>query len=266
MRAKLATLGMSMVVVVALVIEGLAIPYFNQNTNQSGTTTTRRRPARRSASKPATTTGDATAEQTTAPATQTMGSTRARRGGRRRGGRRMMMAGVPSGVENCLNHLAQMAASDPLIEYEGHPSQIINEGLLWNDPKSKCAASDPAQRTKIFELGTAWRMKDSAKVRSLLSELGATGTGGGQMTTDTGGTPTTSAPRRRGRRGSRRTDTTTTTPTTTPATTPEATPETQATPPAAEANENSNRGTRRGRRGGRRGRTNSNTANTNSSF
>ena len=94
------------------------------------------------------------------------------------GGRRMMMRGIPSGVENCLNHLAQMAAADPLIDYEGHPSQIINNGLLWNDPKSKCATSDQTQRAKIFELSTAWRMKDAAKVRSLLTELGATGTSG----------------------------------------------------------------------------------------
>jgi hypothetical protein len=98
-----------------------------------------------------------------------------------------------------------MAASDPLPDYEGRPSQIINNGLLWTGANAKCPVSDQAQRTKIFEVSTAWRMKDAAKVRSLLSELGATGTGGGQMTTDTGttGTPGGTTPRRRGRRGGR---------------------------------------------------------------
>jgi hypothetical protein len=72
-----------------------------------------------------------------------------------------------------------MAAADPLIDYEGHPSEIINNGLLWNDPKSKCAVTDEAQRKKLFELATAWRMKDASKVRSMLQEMGATGSGSG---------------------------------------------------------------------------------------
>jgi hypothetical protein len=178
----------------------------------------------------------------------------------------MMSGGVPTGSENCLNALAQMAASDPLPDYEGRPSQIINNGLLWNDPKSKCAVTDETQRGKIFDLATAWRMKDTAKVRSLLSELGATGTSGGEMTTGTGmtGTPVGTNPRRRGRRGGRAT--TTTTPEATPEATPQATPETQTTPAAGEMNDNANRSPRRGRRGTRRGSRNSNTANTNSGF
>ncbi|HEX8183240.1 MAG TPA: hypothetical protein VF747_00765, partial [Blastocatellia bacterium] len=201
MRTKLATFGMSIVVVVALAIEGLAIPYFNQdNTNQSGTSTRRRTGRRRAASAATTSTGDTTAGATTTQDTST-GMRRDRRGGRR-GGRRMM-SGVPSGVENCLNHLAQMAASDPMIDYEGHPSEIINNGLLWNDSKSKCATSDQAQREKIFEVATAWRMKDSAKVRSLLSELGATATSSDQTMTDSGAATGTTTPRR-GRRGRRR--------------------------------------------------------------
>jgi hypothetical protein len=264
MRTKLARLAMSMVVVFALAIEGLAIPYFSQeNTNQSGTTTTRRRSPRRSASRANRNTGDATqttpaaTEQTTPPATETMAPAPRQRRRARRGGRRMM-AGVPMGVDNCLNHLAQMASGDPLIEYEGHPSEIINNGLLWNDAKSKCAVTDQAQREKIFELATAWRMKDASKVRSLLTELGATAP---SATTDAGATPGTMAPRR-GRRRARPATETTAPETTAPATTPE----TQAAPETGAANENANRGTRRGRRGGRRGRTNSNTANTNSGF
>jgi len=82
------------------------------------------------------------------------------------------MKGVPSGVRNCIEHLSQMASKDPLISFEGHPEEIVNNGLLWNDPKSKCSVgSDENMRKKLFELTTAWRMKDAAKVRSLLQEL-----------------------------------------------------------------------------------------------
>ena len=208
MRAKLAALGMSMIVVVALVVEGMAMPFFNQGINnessiimslavatgiqdatQNANTSPRRgrRGSRRTRNAntgdateatPAPTETPAATEQATPPATGTMTRRSGQRRGGRRGGRRMMMSGVPTGVEACLNHLAQMAASDPLIAYEGHPSEIINNGLLWNDPKSKCAVTDAAQRTKVFELANAWRMKDATKVRSLLSELGATGTTG----------------------------------------------------------------------------------------
>lgn len=85
------------------------------------------------------------------------------------------MKGVPSGVPNCLKHLAKMAEKDPLIDYDGHPSEIINGGLLWNDPKSHCSiGSDEAMRKKVIELAGAWRTKDGAKVRSLIEELGGT--------------------------------------------------------------------------------------------
>lgn len=84
----------------------------------------------------------------------------------------MSMRGVPSGMKNCLDHLTQMAANDPLIDYEGHPSEIINNGLLWNDPKSKCSVgSDSSLRLKVSSLATAWMMKDAARVRSLLEEI-----------------------------------------------------------------------------------------------
>ena len=82
------------------------------------------------------------------------------------------MKGVPSGVGNCIKHLSDMASKDPLISFEGHPEEIVNNGLLWNDPKSKCSVgSDENMRKKLFELTTAWRLKDAAKVRSLLQEL-----------------------------------------------------------------------------------------------
>jgi hypothetical protein len=65
-----------------------------------------------------------------------------------------------------------MAAKDPLIPYEGHPSEVVNNGLLWNDPKSKCSVgSDENMREKVFDLASAWRMNDAAKVRSILQEL-----------------------------------------------------------------------------------------------
>ena len=207
MRTKLTAFGMSMIVVVALVVECLAIPYFNHeysnpssatinageslkqdaNANANTAAPRRRRPNRRRAANantgasteatPETTPETTTppADQATPPGTGMTSSMKGQRKGGRKGGRKMRMSGVPSGVENCLNHLAQMAAADPLIDYEGHPSEIINNGLLWNDPKSKCAVTDQTQREKIFDLANAWRMKDAAKVRSLLSELGATG-------------------------------------------------------------------------------------------
>jgi hypothetical protein len=79
------------------------------------------------------------------------------------------------GVPACLEHLSKMAEKDPLIDYDGHPSEIINGGLLWNDPKSRCSiASDESTKKKVVELATAWRAKDASKVRSLLQELGAT--------------------------------------------------------------------------------------------
>ena len=82
------------------------------------------------------------------------------------------MKGVPKGVGNCLKHLSDMAAKDPLIAYEGHPEEVINNGLLWNDPKSKCSVgSDETMRKKVAELAKAWRMKDAATVRSLIQEL-----------------------------------------------------------------------------------------------
>jgi hypothetical protein len=79
---------------------------------------------------------------------------------------------VPKGHPACIKHLTQMAAKDPLIDYDGHPSEIINGGLLWNDPKSRCSvADDEAKKKKVLDLAMAWRRKDAATVRSLLAEL-----------------------------------------------------------------------------------------------
>lgn len=89
-----------------------------------------------------------------------------------------VMRGVPSGVDNCMKHLAEMAEMEPLPDYEGHPSEIINNGMLWTDPKAKCpVGDDQAKRLQLFELAKAWRLKDAAKVRSILQELGASSGG-----------------------------------------------------------------------------------------
>lgn len=84
----------------------------------------------------------------------------------------MAMAGVPKGVQACLDHLIKMAEKDPLMDYDGHPSEIINGGLMWNDPKSRCSLGDNLElRKKAAAVGTAWLKKDAAAVRSLLQEL-----------------------------------------------------------------------------------------------
>ena len=83
-----------------------------------------------------------------------------------------VMRGVPSGVQACLEHLSQMAATDPMTPYEPHPAEIINNGLLWNDAKSKCSiGADPQLRLKVSALATAWRQKNAQTVKSLLEEI-----------------------------------------------------------------------------------------------
>lgn len=88
------------------------------------------------------------------------------------------MAAIPSTPQDCLNRLAKLAAKDPLPGYDGEPSKIINEGLLWTGEKAKCPVSDQAQRLKLFELANKWRMNDAAGVREILQGLGATAAAG----------------------------------------------------------------------------------------
>ncbi|MEW6209882.1 MAG: hypothetical protein AB1631_16070 [Acidobacteriota bacterium] len=86
--------------------------------------------------------------------------------------RKKAETGIPKGVHNCIDALIKMAAADPLINYEGRPSDIINNGLLWNDPKSKCSIGDNKDlRLKLLDVANAWRKKDAASVRSLLAEV-----------------------------------------------------------------------------------------------
>ena len=82
------------------------------------------------------------------------------------------MKGVPKGIKACLEHLTQMASTDPMTPYAGHPQEIVNNGLLWNDPKSKCSiGSDPALRLKVTEMAKAWQEHNAEKVKALLDEI-----------------------------------------------------------------------------------------------
>jgi hypothetical protein len=159
MRTKLVTIGITAAAIIALAFQAspLAIA---QNANKPA--------AARKAKPAATKTANAAAPaQAAAPAEKPAA---ARKPVHKK--KKPAMAGVPSGVGNCIKHLSEMAAKDPLIAFEGHPEDIVNNGLLWNDPKSKCSVgSDENMRQKIFDLATAWRMKDAAKVRSILQEL-----------------------------------------------------------------------------------------------
>ena len=111
-----------------------------------------------------------TAPAATAPQKAKKKTTKARAKGRKGGA--MAMHGVPKGVSKCLDHLTEMANKDPLPDYEGHPSEVINDGLMWNDPKSNCSiGTDQALRSKVLDLANAWRAKDAARVRSLLQEI-----------------------------------------------------------------------------------------------
>ena len=119
---------------------------------------------------------------------------------------------MPTDTQGCLNRLATLAAREPLPAYDGEPSHIINDGLLWTS--GKCAVSDQAQRLKLADLANKWRMNDAAGVRSSLQEMGATAAPSASGAGSSGG--------RRTRRGRR----------TPPAA---AAPDTQATPDASAA-------------------------------
>lgn len=150
MRVKFLTMGMTLALAIALVTELSAVTALGQdNANQTPPTTTPQTTETPAAKKPV------------------------RRRAKRKGTRGAKAhRGVPSGVQNCIDHLIEMASADPLVAYEGHPSEIVNNGLMWNDPKSKCSVgADTSLRLKLTNLATAWTEKDAAKVRSLLQEI-----------------------------------------------------------------------------------------------
>jgi hypothetical protein len=177
MRVKFLTLGMTLVLAIALVTELSPVTVLSQdNTNQSNSNSSRRRRGRRPrppATQPAEQTPPEATPATETPAAEATPRRRTRRRTQRGGA--MGHRGVPTGVQNCIDHLIEMASADPLVAYEGHPSEVVNNGLMWNDPKSKCSVgTDPSLRLKVSNMATAWTLKDAAKVRSLLQEIKST--------------------------------------------------------------------------------------------
>ena len=157
MTAKLKTIGITAAAIIALALQASPQAIAQGNANK---------PAPAKKAKPA---AAKNANAAPAPAAAPAAKPAAARKPVRK--KKPAMAGVPSGVANCIKHLSDMAAKDPLIAYEGHPEEIVNNGLLWNDPKSKCYASDDGMRKKIADLAVKWRMHDAAAVRSILQEL-----------------------------------------------------------------------------------------------
>ena len=147
MRVKFLTMGMTLALAIALVTELSAVTALSQdNANQTPPTTTPQTTETPAAKKPV------------------------RRRAKRKGTR--AARGVPAGVQNCIDRLIEIATPDPLVAYEGQASEIVNNGLMWNDPKSKCSVgADTSLRLKLSNLATAWTEKDAAKVRSLLQEI-----------------------------------------------------------------------------------------------
>jgi hypothetical protein len=167
MKSKLVILGITAIAIIGLALQASSQAVAQGNANK---------PAPAKKAKPAATKKNAnTPPPPAAQAAPAQGAAPAKPVARKPVHRKKKpnaMAGVPSGVGNCIKHLSEMAAKDPLIPYEGHPSEVVNNGLLWNDPKSKCSVgSDENMREKVFDLASAWRMNDAAKVRSILQEL-----------------------------------------------------------------------------------------------
>ena len=161
MRAKLMTIGITAAAILVLALQASPQAIAQGNANKPAPA----KKAKPAATKPAATPAPA---QAAAPAEKPAAAKKPVHRKKKPAG----MAGVPSGVANCIKHLSQMAAKDPLIAYEGHPQEIVNNGLLWNDPKSKCSVgSDESMRKKVVDLASKWRMHDAAAVRSILQEL-----------------------------------------------------------------------------------------------
>jgi hypothetical protein len=168
MRAKLVTFGLTAVATLALALQASPQAIAQGNANKPA--------AAKKKGPPPPTPKPAQAKPAPAPAAPAAGqpATAAKPKPKPKKKKAAAMAGVPKGVPACIKHLTQMAAKDPLIDYDGHPSEIINGGLLWNDANSQCSvAGDEATKKKVLALADAWRRKDAAQVRSLLQELAA---------------------------------------------------------------------------------------------
>ena len=165
MRAKLVTFGITAIATLALVVQASSQAIAQGNANKPA--------AAKKKATPPPPTKPAQAKPAPAPAAGAPATTEAKPKPKPKK-KAAAMAGVPKGVPACIKRLTQMAAKDPLIDYDGHPSEIINGGLLWNDPKSQCSvAGDEAAKKKVLALADAWRRKDASQVRSLLAELAA---------------------------------------------------------------------------------------------
>jgi hypothetical protein len=156
MRAKLVTLGITAVATLALVVQ--ASPQaVAQNTNK---------PAAKKKSPPPPPPKPAPAQPAPPAEGQTTMAAKPKPKPKKKA------AVVPKGVPGCVKQLTQLAAKDPLIDYYGRPSSIVNDGLMWNSPQSRCSVGDDeAKKKKVVEIADAWRRKDGATVRSLLAEL-----------------------------------------------------------------------------------------------
>ena len=170
MRAKLVMFGLTAVAILALVLQASPQAIAQGNANKPAAAKKAKPAPKPAAAKPAPAPAPAAAPAAGQPAMAAKPKPKPKK--KRKPS--MAMAGVPMGVPACIQHLTKMAEKDPLIDYDGHPSEIINGGLLWNDPKSRCSiASDEATKKKVVELAIAWRAKDASKVRGILQELSA---------------------------------------------------------------------------------------------
>lgn len=155
MRAKLVTLAITAVATLALGVQASSQAVAQGDTNKVAA-------AKKNAPQ-------ATQAKPPAEAGQTMMAPKPKPKPRKKAS---AMTQVPRGVPACIKRLTQLAAKDPLIDYDGRPSEIINGGLLWADPKSHCSVTDDeAKKKKVLDLAGAWRRKDASQVRSLLEEL-----------------------------------------------------------------------------------------------
>ncbi len=175
MRAKPLMLIISTIVLLAVPFE-LVAAISRETTAQNANSNTNRSPRRNRGRRPPPPppSDSVTPPTDTAQAEPTAGTTTQQR--RRRGNRGRARArantGVPTGVQNCIDALIEIAGNDPLVPYDGRPEEIVNNGLMWNDPKSKCSVgTDSALRLKLFNLSNAWRRNNASEVRSLLQEI-----------------------------------------------------------------------------------------------
>lgn len=164
MRAKLVTFGITAVATLALVVQASSQAIAQGNANKPA--------AAKKKAPPPPPPKPVQAKPAPAPTAAPEGTMAAKPKPKPKKKAPAAMAGVPKGVPACIKRLTQLAAKDPLIDYDGRPSEIINGGLLWNDPKSRCSvAGDEAKKKKVLDLAGAWRRKDASQVRSLLQEL-----------------------------------------------------------------------------------------------